>query len=259
MILYGQYLRCLDRELNYAIYLSYQDLSSSLKPSFLYFSLLPKSIEFSVDDIVGMWISEGFVHGSSRDLEELGREYYDELILRNLIDPDIRYVDQNVCTMHDVVRSFAHYMARDEALVAHSSSKIDIIDRLNSQKFIHRISVESKGSESEQLEWMSLQTQISLRTLISVEPTKMKPGDSLVTFSSLRNLHVQDTNFDALAESLVQLKHLRYLCIKYTDTSMLPENIGNKMKFLQYINLSYCKRLVKLPGSIGILRHLRLS
>jgi hypothetical protein len=28
-----------------------------------------------VDDIVGLWISEGFVHGTSRDLEELGREY----------------------------------------------------------------------------------------------------------------------------------------------------------------------------------------
>jgi hypothetical protein len=29
-------------ELNYAIYLSYQDLSPSLKPCFLHFSLLPK-------------------------------------------------------------------------------------------------------------------------------------------------------------------------------------------------------------------------
>jgi hypothetical protein len=54
-------------ELNYAIYLSYEDLSSSLKPCFLHYSLLPKSGVFSTNEIIGMWISEGFVHGTSRE------------------------------------------------------------------------------------------------------------------------------------------------------------------------------------------------
>ena len=76
-------------ELNYAIYLSYEDLSPSLKPCFLYYSLLPKSTVFFANEIVGMWISEGFVHGRSCDLEEKGKEYYDELIQRNLIEPNL--------------------------------------------------------------------------------------------------------------------------------------------------------------------------
>ncbi|KAK3119505.1 hypothetical protein QOZ80_9AG0671510 [Eleusine coracana subsp. coracana] len=83
-------------ELNYAIYLSYQDMDPSLKPCFLHFALLPKCTVFYVDDVVGMWIAEGFVRGGSRDLEELGREYYDELILRNVIEPNIRYTDQKM-------------------------------------------------------------------------------------------------------------------------------------------------------------------
>ena len=100
-------------ELNYAIYLSYEDLSSSLKPCFLHYSLLPKSRGFFAYEIIGMWISEGFVHGSSRDLEKIGEDYYDELIQRNLIEPDLKFTDHQVCNMHDVVRSFAQYVARD--------------------------------------------------------------------------------------------------------------------------------------------------
>ena len=167
-------------ELNYAIYLSYEDLSSSLKPCFLHYSLLPKSRVFFFYEIIGMWISEGFVHGTSCDLEEIGKEYCDELIQRNLIEPNIRFVEKELCSMHDVVRSFAQYLARNEALVA-QNNKADIADKINSQKFL-RISLETRGSESDELEWYSLQGQTSLRTLLSVGPIKIKPGDSLLAF-----------------------------------------------------------------------------
>ena len=241
------------KELNYAVYLSYEDLQPCLKPCFLQCSLLPRGTLFSVHDIVGMWISEGFVHGTLRDLEEIGREYYDQLIQRNLIEPDKTYLDQIVCNMHDIVRSFAHNMLGDEALIAHNS-KIGI-DELKSQKFF-RLSLESKGSEQHDLEWCSLQTQTSLRTLILVGNIKIKPGDSFVSLSSLRTLHLDSVNIDAIAESLYQLKHLRYLSIQNCKTSKLPEDIG-KLKFLQYISLSGCPGLAKLPSSIGVLQDLR--
>ncbi|KAM0923312.1 hypothetical protein ACQ4PT_005618 [Festuca glaucescens] len=107
-------------ELNHAIYLSYEDLSSCIKQCLLYYSLLPKSAVFGEDDIIGMWIGEGFLHGTSDNLEELGTKCYKELIVRNLIEPDAKYVDQSVCSMHDVVRSFAQFVSRDEALATHS-------------------------------------------------------------------------------------------------------------------------------------------
>ncbi|XP_066333456.1 putative disease resistance RPP13-like protein 1 [Miscanthus floridulus] len=241
------------KELNYAVYLSYEDLQPCLKPCFLHYSLLPRGTLFFADDIVGMWISEGFVHGTLRDLEEIGREYYDQLIQRNLIEPDKTYLDQVVCNMHDIVRSFAHSVFRDEALIAHNS-KIGI-DKLKSQKFF-RLSLESKGSEQHDLEWCSLQTQTSLRTLILVGNIKIKPGDSFLSLSSLRTLHLDSVNIDAIAESLYQLKHLRYLSIENCNTSKLPEDIG-KLKFLQYISLSGCQSLANLPSSIGLLQDLR--
>jgi hypothetical protein len=67
--------------------------------------------------------------------------------------------------MHDVIRSFAQYVARNEALVA-QNKEIDIADKINPQEFI-RLSLETRGSESDELEWYSLQAQTSLRTLMS--------------------------------------------------------------------------------------------
>ncbi|VAI42219.1 unnamed protein product [Triticum turgidum subsp. durum] len=77
----------LPEELNHAVYLSYEDLSSCAKQCFLHYSLLPKTAVFYRDEIIGMWVSEGFLHGNSDDLEELGSKYYKELILRNLMEP----------------------------------------------------------------------------------------------------------------------------------------------------------------------------
>nr|UBY06955.1 NBS-LRR disease resistance protein [Dasypyrum villosum] len=239
-------------ELNHAVYLSYEDLPCSIKQCFLCYSLLPKTALFCRDNIIGMWISEGFLHGSSDDLEELGSKYYKELILRNLIEPNKHYVDQCVCNMHDVVRSFAQFVARDETLAAHSG-ETNILSKLGTQKFL-RVSLEA--SELDGLDWGSLQAQKTLRTLISAAHINMKPGDSFVHFPCLRTLHTNSAHVVALVESAHKLKHLRYLSLENTDISSLPDSIG-KMKFLQYINLLGCKQFVKLPDSIVKLRQLR--
>ncbi|CAL4994871.1 unnamed protein product [Urochloa decumbens] len=247
-----------NKQLIYALYLSYEDLDPSLKFCFLHYSLLPKSTVFSVNEIVGMWISEGFIQeGNSGDLEEIGKQHYRELIERNLLEPNTRFTEQSACTMHDIVRSYAQYVAREEALVA-SNSDTAILGRLNTQKFIW-LSLETEGQdETHKLEWssQSLQAQVSLRTVISVGNIKISPGDTLASFPYLRTLHVQDSNFDTLVDSLYKLKHLRYLSIHFTNTSRLPEKIG-KMKFLQHISLNGCKSLSDLPGSITMLQQLR--
>ena len=242
-------------EINYTVYLSYEYMPSYLKQCFLYYSLLPKSRNFHIDQVVAMWISEGLIHGNSSDLEELGKKYYKELVSRNLIQPDKRYADIWFCSMHDVVRSFAQYMTKDEALVAQDGDD-DILAKLGSQKFL-RLSIETNQSQSGELDWKSLQTQQLVRTLISTIQIKMKPGDSLVTFSSLRTLHIESADMASLVESLHQLKHLRYLTLVNADIYVLPGNIG-KMKLLQFLDLGGCTKLVNLPDSIVKLGQLRL-
>uniref|UniRef100_A0A0D9XVM1 non-specific serine/threonine protein kinase n=1 Tax=Leersia perrieri TaxID=77586 RepID=A0A0D9XVM1_9ORYZ len=227
-------------ELNDAVYLSYQDLNSCLRQCF------PNYI------VIGMWISEGFLHGNTDDFEQLGDHCYKELIYRNLIEPDVNYVDQCVCRMHEVVRSFAHHLARDEALVISSTYRTGKA-ALKSQKFL-RLSVETNDDEFEW--WKLLQGQKLLRALIAIGELKINPGHSLINFSSLRILHIENANCtSALVVSLHKLKHLRYLHISGTDIHMLPENIGN-MVFLQYISIVGAENLMKLPDSIGKLGNL---
>ncbi|KAL6870761.1 hypothetical protein ACP4OV_014609 [Aristida adscensionis] len=245
----------ISEELNYAIYLSYDDLHPYLKQCFLHYSLLPRHEELGRRDIIGMWISEGFICGNSHELDELGMEYYNELIHRNLIEPDPKFIDHSVCNMHDVVRSFGQYVARDEALVAHAREIIDITSKLNTQKFL-RLSLYNEGSESNNLDWSSLQAQESLRTLISIGNINIKPGDSMVSFSSLRTLFLYSVDCNVLIKSLHRLKHLRYLFMQRCAISMLPANIG-KMKFLQFISVCDNASLVRLPDSIIELCQLR--
>ncbi|CAL4982313.1 unnamed protein product [Urochloa decumbens] len=242
-------------DLNSAMYLSYEDLHPCLKSCFLHYSLLPKSKLLYINDIVGMWISEGFIHGSLDNFEEIGKEYYNELVMRNLIEPNARYNDKVVCNMHDVVRSFGQHMARDEAIITRSS-EIKIPGNKSQSDMFIRLSLENEGSESDEFDWSSLQKLKSLRTLIFAGHTKIKHGNSLLSCSRLRTLHVDDADIDELAESLEQFKHLRYLSIRGTNISRLPDNIVN-MKFLQCINISDCKSLVKLPDGIGTLHKLR--
>ncbi|XP_048557512.1 putative disease resistance protein RGA3 [Triticum urartu] len=241
-------------ELNYAIHLSYDDLSPCLQECFLHFSLKPKKTILSVNEVVSMWIGEGLVNGGSGILELEGKRYYNELILRNLIEPDTNYPGQLIGNMHDVIRSFAQFVARDESLVAHSGATAK--NKLRSHSFL-RLSIETKGAESDEFEWRDLTGHKLLRLLMLSGNFKMQPGDSLVTFSSLRTLFIESANFAALLESVCQLKHLRYLSLRScTDISRLPENI-HELKFLQHINLEGCGGIVKLPDSIVKLRGLR--
>ncbi|CAM0953219.1 unnamed protein product [Alopecurus aequalis] len=242
-------------ELNYALYLSYEDLSPCLKQCFLHFSLKPKKTILHDSEYVGMWIGEGFVHGDLDRLEEVGIEYHKELILRNLIEPGTSYLGQHVCHMHDVVRSFAQFVTRNEALVVHNGETVSS-SKLSLQRFLG-LSIETKGMESDEFEWRSLHEQKSLRSIIIIGNLKIQSSDSLITASCLRTLHIESTKCAALIESVHQLKHLRYLAVKKcTDITNLPKDI-HKMKFLLHISLEGCDNLAELPDSIVKLLELR--
>ncbi|XP_066342327.1 putative disease resistance RPP13-like protein 1 [Miscanthus floridulus] len=245
-------------ELDNRLYLSYEDLSPQIKQCFLYCSLFPKGKEIIGDVVTQMWISEGFIQpldGSSiisheYGFEEMATDYYRELIKRNLLQPTKGYLLTGYrCTMHDVVRSFAEYMAREESLVV-------VVGREHAATGMHvrRLSIEQTISV---LDWGILQRRESLRTLIINSRVNFHlPGDSLSSFSSLRVLYIWSANSDTLVPSLSKLKHLRYLHLEHTDISRLPDDI-HEMKFLLYIYLLGCKKLGHLPSKIIKLVHLR--
>ncbi|XP_037471775.1 putative disease resistance protein RGA3 [Triticum dicoccoides] len=244
-------------KLNYSVSLSYDDLSPELKQCFLYYSLLPKGSDFKKKTIISMWICEGFVQHDGRsesdqvDLEQIGDDYHRELVARNLLEPDDSNNNIWEYTLHDVVRSFAQFMAKEEVLVVHKD-QVDIRNLLSENKNLCRLSIKSTHSE---LEWTILEKQGRVRTLFFVD-CKIKPGGSLANFASIRVLDISSEESDWLVDTLCNLKHLRYLSFSGTDISRLPDDI-HKMRFLQHIQLTNCTKLDKLPDSITKLAFLR--
>uniref|UniRef100_A0A0D9ZW88 Disease resistance R13L4/SHOC-2-like LRR domain-containing protein n=1 Tax=Oryza glumipatula TaxID=40148 RepID=A0A0D9ZW88_9ORYZ len=164
----------------------------------------------------------------------------------------------SVSSMHDVVRSFSQHLSRDEAFVV---STLDERSKgaLQTQKFL-RLSIETNDLQpNDEFDWRLIQGQGSLRTLIVIGELKINHGDSLINFSSLRIMHIENANCTAsLAESLHHLKHLRYIFLKCSDLARLLRNIS-KLKLLQYLEIE-SENLVRLPNSLiklGRLRHLR--
>ncbi|XP_040385309.1 putative disease resistance protein At3g14460 [Oryza brachyantha] len=199
----------------------------------------------SRNSIIQLWISEGFVNGNSNEREELGKEYYNELMMRNLIQKGL----STDWIMHDVVRSFCQHVASDEALASHVGRLKDT--DLDSKRY-RWLCVQNISN------CRNFQKQDSVRTLhlYGRDNGNLNLSDLCSTFSSLRVLQVTKVQHIISIDSLCQLKNLRFLIFDYTQISRLPDDIG-KMKFLEYIGISNCEEIEELPGSIIKLERLR--
>ncbi|KAL6653841.1 hypothetical protein ACP70R_008765 [Stipagrostis hirtigluma subsp. patula] len=138
-------------DLNLALRLNYEDLSPPLKQCFLYYSLLPK-VDIMCPIVIGMWISQGYIQvtvaDQTKEAEDIGICYYNDLMARNLIEPNTFVFDGVLSRMHDVIRSFGRYMAKEEALVVQvSASEKDL--QLSSSTKLRLVSVESTESQSD--------------------------------------------------------------------------------------------------------------
>jgi hypothetical protein len=86
-----------------------------LKQCFAFCSLFPKDSEIKVDELIQLWIAQGFIHSSdiNKCLEDVGHEYFMHLLWRSFFQ-DIgkdRYGDIFKCKMHDLIHDLAQSIA----------------------------------------------------------------------------------------------------------------------------------------------------
>nr|XP_019707753.1 putative disease resistance protein RGA3 [Elaeis guineensis] len=243
----------LPEEVKGALYLSYEDLPSYLKQCFIYCSLFPEDHTLNMHYITQLWIAEGFVKAEgSSTMEETAKEYYRELIMRNLLQP----YDTYACQMHDLLHCLARYMARDDSSVV---TRVHKIGSSNGPMKLRRVYVTDSGITDNRMKEILdvFIKQNSLRTLIWTGSLMSETWINVI-FNKLSRLRVLDVSFSAiqrLPPSLDNLIHLRYLNISYTKISMIPETIGN-LRNLQGLDISHTK-ITAIPETIGNVRTLQ--
>ncbi|KAG1368547.1 disease resistance protein RGA2 [Cocos nucifera] len=245
------------KEVRPVLFVSYDDLPSHLKQCFLYCSLFPEDYGFRRRDLIYYWISEGFIHEEDLTLEELGENYYGDLVQRSFLQPDPSFPDGSLCTVHDLLWSLAQFLAQDENLVMKDG--VELVPSSSSSLKARRL----RGSVAEgkrQAFIDALQGHNSLRTLmLRLEGSQVEENDvnNLIKKTPrLRVLNLAGSKIIKLPDSLGNLIHLRYLNLSWCPISELPESVGNLVN-LQFLMLFVCKNLRSLPKGIGNLRNLR--
>ncbi|KAD6453337.1 hypothetical protein E3N88_08042 [Mikania micrantha] len=251
-----------------ALRLSYHDLSAHLKQLFAYCSLFPKDFMYDKDELVQLWMAEGFLpHLTSSDSREerLGHKYFDELLSRSFF----QYASNNksLFVMHDLMNDLATTVASEFFIRLKNETGKDVkkeaLEKYHHMSFIREEYVPYKKFEV-------FKGAKRLRTFLAT-PVRVVPVveswqsfylsnkilvDLLPELPMLRVLCLSDFCISEIPESIGTLRHLRYLNLSRTVISHFPENVCNLYN-LQTLIVAGCRNLAKFPNNFLKLKNLR--
>lgn len=221
---------------------SFQQLDEKLQRCFLYCGIFPKGHDFVVNDLVQLWMAEGFVKN-----EDNGEAVFNELLSASFFQVSNGSSDHISYKMHDLVHALVEELSKGESFRI-EDEKVMIIPLT-----IRYLSVliENVGEHTSSIcELENLHTLIFLK-----ESSGDLNGFFAEIFVKLRKLCVLLLNggITILSEHVGDLKNLRYLNLASTTITELPSSIC-KLYNLQLLKLNtyidnlpnYITHLVKL-------------
>ncbi|KAL5133124.1 putative disease resistance RPP13-like protein 1 [Glycine soja] len=236
-----------------ALRLSYHYLPPHLKPCFVYCSLYPQDYEFDKNELILLWMTEDLLMKSrnGRTLEEVGHEYFDDLVSRSFFQRSSTNRSSRpygkCFVMHDLMHDLAtslggDFYFRSEELgketkintktrhlsfAKFNSSVLDIFDVVGRAKFLRTflsiINFEAAPFNNEEAQCIILYNCGKLTKLPSDMRNLVNLRNPLVTFPNLRDLTIQKCeNMEYLlvsgAESFKSLCSLRiYQCPNFVS------------------------------------------
>uniref|UniRef100_A0A1D1XKX3 Putative disease resistance RPP13-like protein 1 n=1 Tax=Anthurium amnicola TaxID=1678845 RepID=A0A1D1XKX3_9ARAE len=244
--------------------LSYIHLPTYLKCCFAYCSVFPKDFSFTKQQVVRLWMAQGFIKFHRvRKLEETGVQYFDELLQRSLFQPTHEYSPEHEdrFVMHDLIHDLALYVSGRECSII---KKDELSSLCHENHLLRHITVVPHSNDVSMIIQLlcceglkGLRSLLHLRTDLFVREDVVTeiPDAVMQALGSLRALDLSYIHIKNLPDSIGNLKHLRYLDLCRTRIEVLPESVC-QLYHLQTMDLSYAK-INELPDSIVNLKELR--
>ncbi|KEH19261.1 putative P-loop containing nucleoside triphosphate hydrolase, leucine-rich repeat domain, L [Medicago truncatula] len=229
--------------------LSYDQLPSPFKECFAYCSLLPKGKEFDKQDLIHLWMAQGFIQPSNNDqLEDVGNWYINEFVSRSIFE----IVHENHKT--EIVKCRMHDLFHDLAKLVAGNLMVNSVASNMSESTRHISFWDQAAIREDPSLFLKLP---KLRTLLLC----IKLGPHLNVFLSgstyLRALDVSNMGITILPNSIGNMKHLRYLNLNgNSELQFLPNSICS-LHFLQTLKLSGCRKISTFPRKFSHLVSLR--
>ncbi|KAK4596624.1 hypothetical protein RGQ29_014592 [Quercus rubra] len=256
-------LHDVERGLFAPLLLSYYDLPSPLRRCFSYCAVFPKDYVFSEENLVSMWLAQGYIKSNAGMERIVARDYLEILFIRSLFqDFRVDQDDENIMRfkMHDIVHDLAQIMAKNECITIMAKNECITINgckesRPNLQNTRHLYLEISRNAQIPE----SIYRAKNLRTLIVVGHDSYNVSKLFYHFRRLRTLSL-GCYFGELkvSDEIEDLKHLRYLNIPTWQENKWPETICN-LRNLQFLNITsnHPYGLKKLPQGMSKLINLK--
>ncbi|KAJ3697517.1 hypothetical protein LUZ61_001222 [Rhynchospora tenuis] len=229
-----------------ALKVSYYSLPPELKPCFLYSSLFPRGFLFAKDQLIHMWMAQGYICpvGGKRP-EDIGDSYFSELCMRSFIQSGSM---EGSFRLHDLIHDLARAISTGEFCTINKGNFC------NTPSEIRHVYITRARHHQFTIPGL-------LRTL-----NWAVPDDSSHQFFQTFNLNIHECirlrvlafpyNYVPSLGFLPGLKHLRYLSIVHCNLERLPESICLLFN-LEILELIKFPQLKELPFDFGKLFNLR--
>ncbi|KAB5532333.1 hypothetical protein DKX38_019003 [Salix brachista] len=241
--------------------LSYYDLPSVVRRCFLYCAMFPKDYLMNRDELMKMWMAQGYLKGTgSRDMEVVGEQYFQVLAARSFFQ-DIKYSlsvrEGLLFKMHDIVHDFAQYMTENECLTVDDNNLGEATMETSIERVRH-LSVVLPGETSFP---SCIHRAKGLRSLLIGNSGDPWLGaalpDVIKQLTCIRSLNLSQSLIKEISKEVGKLIHLRHLNLEGCRVLVsLPETMCDLCN-LQSLDVSWCSSLKELPGAIVKLIKLR--
>ncbi|KAL3833962.1 hypothetical protein ACJIZ3_008698 [Penstemon smallii] len=244
--------------------LSYKFLPNYLRPLFLYLGAFPEDKEIPAENLIWLWIAEGFIQKSElMTLEAQARTHLMDLIDRSLLMVAKRSYNGNVkmCRIHDLLHEFCLGTAKKDSFLQqiHVYDESVIPDPIISQ---WRLSMCLKRTDPGA---PSRSITTPLHSFLFFNMNKKIPlwndiVKSVFCMSKLLSvLHLESTTIDN-DRDLMMMVHLRYVSVRVNWES-IPSSIFSFWK-LETLIIKGVRGELIVPGVIWTmvkLRHLHIN